>query len=275
MATQNKKTISVETLWGLIIGFGLFLGTIYLSTDNYLMFINIPSILLVFGCTIAATFISFKGLYVVRALKDLGRILIPVNIGPDTLYKEVERVIEWGRKVRKDGLFSLEKDIDTNKIKDSMLKFGMELLITGYRGEELREMLINKTETTFERNMVHTHILRTMAQLAPAFGMLGTLIGLIIMLDNLAGDSSKLGQGLAIALLTTLYGIVLAQLLFKPAAEKIQQREEIIRFRNLLLTEGFILLSEGQDSITIQDRMNSYLAPEIHFQVVRRDEKPK
>jgi chemotaxis protein MotA len=144
------------------------------------------------------------------------------------------------------------------------------LLLTGYRGDELREMLENVTEAIYEKNMSTAYILRTMGSYSPAFGMVGTLVGLIIMLDNLGGDSSKLGKGLAVALLTTLYGVLMSHLIFKPAAEKIQQKEELIKFRNMLLTEGFVLLSESQDSITIQDKLNSFLDPENHFNVVKK-----
>jgi chemotaxis protein MotA len=106
-----------------------------------------------------------------------------------------------------------------------------------------------------------------MGTFSPAFGMVGTLIGLIIMLDNMQGDPTMLGKGLALALITTLYGVLLAQLLFKPAAAKIQQKLEIDRFRNILLTEGFVMLAEKKDTMTIIDRLNSYLSPVARYKL--------
>ena len=106
-----------------------------------------------------------------------------------------------------------------------------------------------------------------MGAAAPAFGMIGTLVGLIIMLDNMGGDPSSLGKGLAVALLTTLYGVLFSRIIFLPAATKILQREEIIRFRNYLIAEGLSLLADKKSPRYIQDRMNSYLDPAIHFNI--------
>jgi chemotaxis protein MotA len=114
---------------------------------------------------------------------------------------------------------------------------------------------------------VQVEILKAMASAAPAFGMIGTLVGLIIMLDNMGGDPSSLGKGLAVALLTTLYGVMFARIIFLPAATKILQREQIIRFRNYLVAEGLSLLADKKSPRYIQDRMNSYLDPAIHFNI--------
>ncbi|HAA91564.1 MAG TPA: flagellar motor protein MotA, partial [Rhodospirillaceae bacterium] len=137
----------------------------------------------------------------------------------------------------------------------------------------VREILLNTAATTYERNLVQANILRFMASASPAFGMIGTLVGLIIMLDGLdpgKGDLSQLGQGLAVALNTTLYGILLSRLVLLPAAAKLQQRQEIIRFRNELMAEGLALLSDRTGPRLIQDRMNSFLDPAIRFDIDRQ-----
>jgi chemotaxis protein MotA len=101
----------------------------------------------------------------------------------------------------------------------------------------------------------------------PAFGMVGTLIGLIIMLDKMGGDPAALGAGLAVALLTTLYGVLFARLIFLPAGAKIMQREQIVRFRNNMVAEGLVLLADRKSPRFIQDKMNSYLDPALHFNI--------
>jgi len=106
-----------------------------------------------------------------------------------------------------------------------------------------------------------------MAAASPAFGMIGTLIGLIIMLGKMGEDPSALGPGLAVALLTTLYGVLFARLVFMPAAAKILQREQILRFRNYLVAEGLSLLADRKSPRFIQDKMNSFLDPAIHFSI--------
>ncbi len=264
-----KNSLALDTVAGIVLGFALFFYAIFSSTTNFMMFINLPSFLMVVGGTFAATMISFRGLYVFRSLKELIAILLPQKINPETLYSEVENIINWARIAKKEGMKELERHIKSSHINDEFLKYGGELLITGYRGEELRTMLTNFVETTFERNMVSSYILRTMASYAPAFGMLGTVIGLIIMLEHLGGDPAGLGKGLAYALITTLYGILIAQLILKPASEKAKQKQEILRFRNLLVTEGLVMLGENKDSGTIQDMMNSFLAPELHFSIIK------
>ena len=108
--------------------------------------------------------------------------------------------------------------------------------------------------------------MKTLGTYSPAFGMVGTLVGLVIMLGNLS-DPESLGPSLSIALITTLYGVLFAQLLFSPISSKMTQREEIVRFRNYLVTEGLCLLAEKKPPRFIQDKMNSFLDPAIHFNI--------
>ncbi len=118
--------------------------------------------------------------------------------------------------------------------------------------------------------MVEAYILKNMAAAAPAFGIIGTLIGLIVMLSTLGGDASAMGEGLAVALMTTLYGVLLARMVFMPAASKLSQKESILRFRNYLIGESLAMLSENRSPRYIQDRMNSYLDPKIHYSIDKK-----
>jgi chemotaxis protein MotA len=137
----------------------------------------------------------------------------------------------------------------------------------------VREILTNTINSTFTRNMVQADILRNMGTTAPAFGMIGTLVGLIIMLDNMGADPGQLGPGMAVALVTTLYGVLFSRMILLPAASKAQQREEILKFRNFLVAEGLALLAERKSPRYIQDRMNSYLDPSIHFSLDKMKRK--
>lgn len=106
---------------------------------------------------------------------------------------------------------------------------------------------------------------------APAFGMIGTLVGLVAVLQGMGagGDDmmEHIGKGMALALVTTLYGVVFARLMFLPAASKMQQKEEIEKFRNTMVVEGLIMLSEKKSPRFMQDRLNSFLDPSIHFNI--------
>lgn len=259
--------MSFTTILGVLIGFGLFVGSIVLSTDNFLIFLNAPSFIMVIGGTFAATFIAYEPRYVILSLRGLQSIIFTNKIGRAVLTQEVGRVIRWGYIIQKNGLPGLEADAGKIRKQDKFLGFGIDLVISGYTGQEIRDILATTVESTFARTTVQASILRNMGGTAPAFGMIGTLVGLIIMLDNMGEDPSTLGPGMAVALVTTLYGILFARLVLLPAASKVQQREEIVRFRNYLVAEGLALLAERKSPRYIQDRMNAFLDPSLHFSI--------
>lgn len=267
------QSVSVVTIAGILLGFGLFLAAIFFSTDNYLMFFSVSGLLMVIGGTLAAGMISFQGRFVVKSLKEMAAIIIPQNINPQSLYREVEMIIRWGVEGQKGGIREMEKAIESTSISDSFLNYGTRLLLSDYKAEELRMMLTDALETAFERDMIPAYILRTMGNYAPAFGMIGTLVGMIIMLDTIGTDPSQIGPGLALALVTTLYGLLLSQLVFKPAAEKVKEKHEIMRYRNVMIMEGLIMLRNQEFSTAIQDRLNSFLNPEFHFSIAEHKTK--
>lgn len=261
--------MSLTTVLGIILGFGLFVSSIILKTANYMLFLDFASFIMVIGGTFAATFIAFESRYVLNALRVTASIMFVHRFSRSILTNEVGRVIRWGYIVQKNGLPGLEADARNLARQDRFLGFAIDLVISGYNGNEIREILRNTVETTFERSVINADILRSMGNTAPAFGMIGTLVGLIIMLDSMASDPAQLGPGMSVALITTLYGVLAARLVFLPAASKIQQREEIVQFRNYLLAEGMALLAERKSPRYIQDKMNSFLDPSIHFNIDR------
>lgn len=261
--------MSLTTVLGIILGFGLFVSSIVLKTANYMLFLDFASFIMVIGGTFAATFIAFESRYVLNALRVTASIMFVHRFSRSILTNEVGRVIRWGYIVQKSGLPGLEADARNLARQDRFLGFAIDLVISGYNGNEIREILRNTVETSFERSVINADILRSMGNTAPAFGMIGTLVGLIIMLDSMASDPAQLGPGMSVALITTLYGVLAARLVFLPAASKIQQREEIVQFRNYLVAEGMALLAERKSPRYIQDKMNSFLDPSIHFNIDR------
>jgi len=259
--------VSFSTIISLLIAFGMFLGSIVWETDHYIIFLSVTSFIMVVGGTMAAAFVSYEPRYVILSLKLIGRILFTPKVGRDILKAEVGRMIRWAYIVQKGGPPALEAEASKAVRGDKFLKFGIEMVVSGYSGDEVRDIMTNLIETTFGRNTVQVHILRFMASTSPAFGMIGTLIGLVIMLDKMGADPTALGPGLALALITTLYGVLFARLVYIPAANKIMQREQIVRFRNYLVAEGLILMADRKSPRYIQDKMNSYLDPAIHFNI--------
>jgi chemotaxis protein MotA len=259
--------MSLPTVIGFILSLLLFLGAIALSTSNVRIFLHLTGFMMVIGGTLAATLVAFEARYVKQALGLLRAIFFSPRVAREMLTNEVARVIRWGYLVQKGGITALESDTRSIKNQDSFLAFGVNLVITGYTGAEVRQLLENQIETTFQRQIVPTDILKYMASNAPAFGMMATLVGLVVMLDNMGTDPSKLGPGMAVGLLGTLYGVLFARMVLTPAANKAHQRESIIRFRNMLVAEGLALLAERRSPRFIQDAMNSYLDPAIHFDI--------
>lgn len=275
MRRRQGGFISWDTTFGIFAGFGLFAFAVWSSTDNAMVFWSVASLSMVIGGTIAATMISYQAAYVMKTVKALFGILVPTNVSASSLFADVGRLLEWSQDVRQKGPAVLDEQLENaeaNKL-DSFTKYGLGLLSSGYKSDELRLLLFEFTETMYDRAQVQVGVLKTMAQFAPAFGMIGTLVGLVIMLDNLKADISQLGAGLALALITTLYGVIAANLIFKPAALKTDQKNNVIRFRNTLLSEGFVMLSEKHDPLKMQDRLNSFLDPGIHFDLLTENGK--
>jgi chemotaxis protein MotA len=259
--------MSLTTILAILACFGLIFGSIFHLTSNPIIFIDVAGFMLVIGGTLAATFISYEARYVILSLKLIGRIVFSPKVGREILRSEVGRVIKWAYMVQKGGLPALEAEAGRAVSGDKFLQFGIEMVISGYSGAEVRDILTNSIENSFARNVVPSNILKAMGAAGPAFGMVGTLIGLIIMLDGMGSDPSSLGKGMAVALCATLYGVVAARMVFLPTASKVLQREQIIRFRNYLIAEGLALLADRKSPRYIQDRMNSYLDPAIHFNI--------
>ncbi|MEQ9488058.1 MAG: MotA/TolQ/ExbB proton channel family protein [Alphaproteobacteria bacterium] len=258
--------MSINTFLAFIFCIALFVFAIVISTDNYAIFLSFSSLLIVVGGTLGATFLGYEVRYVMLGLRGIGSTFLPQRIGRNILNQEVGRIIRWGYMAQQKGVVALDGEI--KKVEsDPFLAFGLEMVLSGYAGEEVRETLHKAAEKTLERNLVAAKIVKSMAGTAPAFGMIGTLVGLIIMLDDMGADPSQLGKGLAVALNTTLYGVIVSRIFCLPAANKMTQRHQINKFRHELLGEGLALLADRKNPRFIQDRMNSYLDPAIRYNI--------
>lgn len=258
------QSVSLATVAGTIFGFCLILGAIAHGTNNYMSFLSMEGFLIVIGGTIANSFMSYQARYVYLAFNAVWHMVKKPAATREGLNAEIMRLIKWAYLVHSKGLIGLEGEIGT-KIKEPLLRYGVELVVTGYQPEVIRTMMNTAVEADFERSIAPVTVLRNMASTAPAFGMVGTLVGMVIMLQNIQSDMSMIGMGLAVALLATLYGIITARLICLPAADKLMQKEDIMRFRNYMMTEGLVLLAEKQSPRYMQDKLNSFLDPAIHF----------
>lgn len=256
--------MSLATVAGTFFGFALILGAIIHGTDNYLSFVSVEGFLIVIGGTIANAFMSYHSQSVMLAFQAIWHMVKKPKATREGLNSEILRLIKWAYLVHSKGLPGLEGEVGV-KIKEPLLRYGIDLVVTGYKPDVVRSMMNTAVEGEFERSITPVIVLRNMASTAPAFGMVGTLVGMIIMLQNIQGDMTRIGLGLGVALLATLYGIIVARLFCLPAADKLVQKEELMRFRNYMMTEGLTLLAEKQSPRFMQDKLNSFLDPENHF----------
>ncbi|HEY8189425.1 MAG TPA: MotA/TolQ/ExbB proton channel family protein [Micavibrio sp.] len=275
MAISRKAMqFSLASLAGAAFGFILLISAIMLGTDNYKAFVSLEGVMIVVGGSLAVAFMSFQANYVIEALKAIGLMFMKATATHENLQRDLIEIIAWARIVKEKGLRGLEDDMGSNKaVKDTFIKYGLDMVVSNYTPDEVRSMMETAADARYERDTIPARVLMAMAGHAPAFGMVGTLVGMVIMLGNFSEDMSGVGQGLAISLLATLYGVVTARMIYMPAASKLLQKQDSLRFRNHLITEGMALLVANKSPRYIQDRLNSFLRPESHYNLDAKIEK--
>ncbi len=262
--------MSKSSIAGFLLGWLIIFVTIRLSTDNILMFWDFPSFLLVLIGPYFAMLMGYDASDVNLANKKLLSIF---KIYKDTTisYKdEVGRFVRWAYVTQKNGLQGLENEALTSVGEDDpFLKYGVELVISGYTGNEVREILKEAAFSAYQRSSTPVDVLNNIGANGPAFGMAGTLIGLVVMLGNMGADPAAIGTGMAVALITTFYGVLAARLIYLPAGIRLGARSDATLFRNMLITESLVLLAERKSPRYIQDKLNAYVDPAQHFLIDR------
>lgn len=258
---------SRASIAGAAIGFSLILIAILIGTRDVGGFLSLEGLMIVVGGSLAVAFMSFEAHYVIEALRSIGLMFRRAETTHENLQKDLVEIIGWARVVKEKGLLGLENETGRKGIADPFVKYGIDMVVSNYPPEDVRGMMETAADASFERSNVPARVLMAMASHAPAFGMVGTLVGMVIMLGDLDGDMSGIGSGLAISLLATLYGVVTARMIYMPAAAKVQQKQEELRFRNQLITEGMVLLVANRSPRYIQDRLNSFLRFESHYNI--------
>jgi chemotaxis protein MotA len=263
--------MSLSSLLGVIFGLGLIFTAIGLATHNPLIYFDFPALLIVLGGTIAAAFMGYHSRDVELAFKAIGWMVKKPKSTREGLNTEIMRLIKWSYLVQQKGVLALEHEIKTVATDDPVVRYCMELVVTNHPPAQLRAMMVTAVESGFEHKTAPVAVLRNMGASAPSFGMIGTLVGLIAILNQMGRGADNIvlviGSGMSLALVATLYGVFFARMVFIPAANKLLQKEETERFRNLMVVEGLIMLAEKKSPRFMQDRLNSFLEPEHHFDI--------
>jgi len=245
--------MDIATLIGVASGFGLIIIAILLG-GGVGAFINIPSLMITVGGTIAATLIAFPLDKVMQTFKVV-RNTIFFSLPSDE--SVITDILRYSEVYLKGGAQELEHEIE--KAEYPFLTKGLELLVAGTKVQKINQVLQADINNLNEHHKTGQNIMMTMGAFAPAMGMIGTLIGLVQMLQKL-DDPSQIGSGMAVALITTFYGALIANLLFLPMATKLKERSKQGKNLRTLIKDGILAISTREGKRFVSDHMVTYLS---------------
>lgn len=246
--------MDIATIIGMVSGTVFIAWTILLGS-SLMLFWDTPSVVIVFGGTVACVFVGYPLKDVLSLVKVTMRVFMFKIEKPETI---VANLVEISNKARKGGLLSIESDIASTK--DSYLASALQMTVDGVKTADIASVMQKKMDMLKEANGTGAAMFTSLAAFAPAFGMIGTLIGLVQMLANL-DDPSSIGPSMAVAMITTFYGAIIANLFCTPMANKLKIRcgEEISNMN--IIYEGVISIREGEHPKLLEEKLGVYLSP--------------
>ncbi len=250
--------MDLATILGLISGFGLIGAAMATGAGGIGSFIDAPSALVVGGGTFAGTLVMFPMANVMASFKTAIKAFIHK---PESVQDVISKLSELATVARKDGLLALEKQV----IEDEFMAKGVSLLVDGTDQNNLRLMMETEVTAIQNRHADGAEIFDQIGSLAPAFGMIGTLVGLVQMLKTLS-DPSAIGPSMAIALITTLYGALAANLFFIPVAKKLTIRSKEETTVKELIIEGIISVAKKENPNVLKGKLNAFLSPSLRVE---------
>ena len=272
---KNSGTTDLGTLIGLLAGICIIILGIISAGGEIAWFWNFNSILIVLGGTFAATMVNLP----LKAVTNVFNILKNVFRAEDYNYTGIiEEVVKKATKARKDGLLALEADLST--MEDGFFKNGIELAINERDAKRLRTFLNLEMNNIQSRHIAGQELFLYMASYAPAFGMLGTVLGLIIMMMNFTsggGDLdlgadysvaerfSELLRGMGLALITTFYGVFMANMIFLPIGGKLKRRSENEMMLKNIVVEGIISIHAREHPILIREKLMTFVPSQYRY----------
>ncbi|NOQ95647.1 MAG: motility protein A [Desulfobacterales bacterium] len=246
--------MDIATILGVISAFGLMCIAISMG-GGIQLFINIPALMIVVGGTLGATMINYPVKDVLGVFKVVKKALFAKKISVTELIK---RFVTFAKKSRKEGILTLEDDI--KDVSDEFLRKGVQLAIDGLEPQEIGEILETEIDFVRSRHQLGAEIFTTMGTFSPALGMIGTLIGLVQMLQTM-DDASKIGPAMAVALLTTFYGSIMANIVCLPIAGKLRTRSKEEVLTKEMAIQGIASLSNGDNPRILEQKLQAFIPP--------------
>ncbi|WP_169763957.1 motility protein A [Campylobacter mucosalis] len=218
-------------------------------------YIDIPSVMIVFGGTIGVLMVGFK----METLKNIGKFYgIALKPTLTNLPETIKKIVDYSTKARRDGILALENDV--NNESNLFLKKGLSMAVDGNEPDAVRALLEIDLEQSSARHGANIKIFEQVGGFAGAMGMIGTLIGLVAMLMNMS-DPSAIGPSMAVALLTTLYGAMIGNILGAPVANILSIRNDDEALEKQVIIEGIVSIQAGDNPRTLENKLLSYLPP--------------
>ena len=247
--------MDIASIVGLILAVGLIIASIMLGTAPFEAFLDVPSMLVVFGGAVAAAMICFPLQSMLKAPMIAMKVLMNKNEDRIGLIKQI---VELAETARRDGLLALESKV--LEIDNPLVKTGIQMAVDGSTPDVVEEVLRTEINAIASRHREGKSIMDQLGRFAPAYGMIGTLIGLIMMLQDMS-DPSGIGKGMAVALITTLYGAIVANVFFSPFAEKLglMSRNEMVSFE--IAVRGVMAIQSGESPRAIDQKLRTFLPP--------------
>ncbi|RMF57138.1 MAG: motility protein A [Calditrichaeota bacterium] len=252
--------MDIASIIGILSGLALIVASIFMGGDLGI-FINVPSMMIVGGGTIAATLIAYPLKEVIGVFKIFMKVFITRKEDVGQLIKQLAG---YAQLAKQQGVLALEAEC--KKVKNPLLQQGLQMISDGMPKSTIVKILTGEISTMQERHRVGREIFLEMGKFAPAFGMIGTLIGLVQMLASL-NDPSTIGPKMAVALITTFYGAFLANLVFLPMATKLKRRSQLETIEIKLIIEGLLGITEGENPKILVDRLKVFLDKQLRQQL--------
>ena len=246
--------MDIATILGIISAFGLVLVAIFMGSGLN-VFINIPALMIVVGGTLGVTMINYPLKEVLGVFGIFLKTVLTKNISTTELIKNI---MKFAQKSRKEGILALESEV--KNVDDVFLVGGVQLSIDGLEPQEINTIMETELEFIKTRHQLGAEIFTTMGTYSPAMGMIGTLIGLVQMLQSM-DDPSSIGPAMAVALLTTFYGSILANILFMPIAGKLRTRSKEETLTKEMTIQGVMSLSNGDNPRIVEQKLNAFMPP--------------
>lgn len=238
---------------GLVLGIGAILGGQALEGGHLGSIMQITAFVIVIGGTFGAVFLSYPFPQVIAALKGVKSVL---KEPPQNAEEIIKQITQYANKARKEGILSLEKEI--KNINSAFLKKALTMAVDGLEPHLIREAMETELEYLDEHGKINSKIFKSAGGYAPTIGILGAVLGLIHVMENL-NDPSKLGAGIAVAFVATVYGVGSANLLFLPISTKLEVRHRNEMILREMMLEGVISVSNGENPRLIEEKLRSYI----------------